>query len=84
MTRPLVKDLRTSALTAMMSNAQRFMLAFWREILAKDCKTCPGVRRPVKWIAKRRARGSGKIKTKLLCDKCVKKLPNDWIVARYG
>lgn len=61
------------------------MLVYWRGTLAKerDCKSCPTVRRPVRWVAKRKAKGSGQTRTKYLCDKCVKKLPQDWMVARY-
>lgn len=73
-------------------DVQRYMLVSWRETLAKqkDCKSCPGIRRPVKWIAKRRTKQlrdpnlkTSQVKTKYLCDMCVKKLSGDWLVTKY-
>jgi hypothetical protein len=49
-----------------------------------DCMSCNGPRRPVRWVAKRKSKGFGKVRTKYLCDKCVKKLPSDWLVSKYG
>ena len=77
---------KTSALTVTIRNVPPCKRAYWRVTLAKkniDCKSCPTVRRPVKWVAKRKAKGFGQVRTKYLCDKCVKKLPGDWMVARY-
>lgn len=86
MKRPPVRGQRASVLTVTNRNVLLHMPVYWREILPKsmDCRSCPGVKRPVRWVAKRRAKGSGDVKTKYLCDNCKKKLPNDWLVAKYG
>jgi len=57
---------------------------------SRDCKSCPSVRRPVRWIAKRKTKElrdpalkTSKVKTKYLCDVCVRKLSRDWLTTRY-